>query len=197
MSDPPETPLPPPPPPGAGSDGPSMESGGIYIRWRDRLWQEQPDGSYLVWNEDAHVWEPSRTQPPSEGGSVSTRECPNCGKRVKASLRSCPYCEYGFEDRVVTPVPAVTPARKKPKAKVRSRAISPQLLLVVLGLAGLIAAGVFLKVRSDSCDNWKAGVASYTRLAVEAQGLPRGLTEEEFRQLNEDRFADTRPGGCG
>lgn len=183
-----------PPPP--SPETPSLDSGGIYIRWRDQLWQEQPDGTYLAWNEKEHQWETSQTQPPSEGGTVTTRECPNCGRRVKTSLRSCPYCEHGFERPAAKPAAEPTAVREVPKERLRSRSISPQLLLVAVGFACLVALGVFLKTRSDSCDNWRAGIDSYTRLAVEAEGLPRGLSEEEFRTLNEDRFADTRPGGC-
>ena len=174
-----------------------MESGGIYVRWRDRLWQEQPDGSYLLWDEATHEWLTSTLQPPSEGGqTVSTIECPNCGKRVKSTLRSCPYCEYGFE---APPVRQAAPAGAAPAPvarKRRARPLSASTLLVAIGLAAAVAFGVFLKLRSDSCENWKAGIRSYTRLAIEAEGLPRGLTEAEFRNLNEDRFADKRPGGC-
>lgn len=173
-----------------------MESGGIYIRWRDQLWQEQPDGSYLVWDESTRQWQRSSAQPPSEGGTVTTRECPNCGKRVKSSLRSCPYCEHGFEAPAPKPSPEAPPAKAPAKDAVRSRPVPAQLLLIALVFAGLIAGGVFLKIRNDACENWKAGIRSYTRLVVEAEGLPRGLTEDEFRMLNQDRFADTKPGGC-
>lgn len=69
-------------------------------------------------------------------------------------------------------------------------------MLLALLLVVAIAGGVFWKTRNDSCANWKAGIITYTRLAIAAEGLPRGLSEEEFRDLNAERFADTRPGGC-
>lgn len=187
-------PAPPPPPDETGS----WQSGGIYVRWRDQLWQEQPDGTYLLWDEATREWKRSTLQPPSETGqSVSTRECPNCGKRVKTTLRSCPYCEHGFERAPAKPVPSTVPvAPKKKTASLRDSRISGQALLLGVALVLALAAGLFLKVRSDSCDNWRAGVDSYTKVAIEAQGLPRGLTAEGFRDLNEERFADTRPGGC-
>ena len=177
-------------------DIPSLSSGGIYIRWRDRLWQEQPDGSYLVWEEESHQWQTSTLQPPGEEGkAVATRECANCKKRVKVSLRSCPYCGQGFEAPAPEKKRLPAPVTKSPTRATRTH-LSPASLVVALVLTAVIAAGVFLKARSDSCDNWKEGITSYTRLAIASKGLPRGLTAEEFNELNEDRFADTRPGGC-
>ena len=188
---------PPPPPPPVETA--SLHSGGIYVRWRDQLWQEQPDGSYLLWDEATREWKTSTLQPPSETGqAISTRECPNCGKRVKSSLRSCPYCEYGFAQPA--PKPSVTRAPSSVSASksaaVRSARVSSGALLIGLLLAAAVGVGVFLKMRSDSCENWRAGVRSYTQLAIQAEGLPRGLSAEEFRELNEERFAETRPGGC-
>lgn len=191
---------PPPPPSPSKPEDPatsaaSMSTGGIYIRWAERLWQEQPDGSYLVWNEDARQWEPSTTQPPSERGqTISTRECPNCGRRVKTTLRSCPYCEHGLESAPPaaraepTPAPAAPPRRRL--------AVSQGVLLVALVLVAALIVAVVMKRRSDLCANWKAGIRTYTAVAVETQALPSGMSEQEFRELNEDRFADTRPGGC-
>lgn len=172
-----------------------MATGGIYIRWGDRLWQEQPDGNYLVWNEEAHQWEPSTTQPPSERGhTISTRECPNCGRRVKTSLRSCPYCEHGLEPP--PPAERTEPAAAPAAARGRRFELSQGALLVALVLVAALIVGVVVKRRSDLCANWKAGIRTYTAAAVQAEGLPRGMSEEEFRILNEERFADTRPGGC-
>ena len=189
----------PPPPPVPSVETASLHSGGIYVRWRDQLWQEQPDGSYLVWDDATREWKMSTLQPPSETGqAISTRECPNCGKRVKSTLRSCPYCEYGFAEPPAKPrisaAPSSASARKA--AAVRSARVSSAALLLGLLLAAATAVGVFLKVRSDACENWRAGVASYTQAVIAAEGLPRGLSAEEFRGLNEERFADTRPGGC-
>lgn len=185
-----------PPPPSTGDDTEALPPGGIYVRWRDRLWQEQPDGSYLVWNDSTHEWETSTSQPPREGGPAATRECPTCGRRVKTTLRSCPYCETGFEQPVATPRPEREP-KAKPKPRRRAVRLSSTGLLVGLILVAAIGGAAFLKRRADLCDNWKAGVAIYTEAAMEAEGLPRGLTEDQFRQLNEERFADSRPGGCG
>lgn len=189
--------VPPPPPPSPEPENPALPTGGIYIRWRNQLWQEQPDGSYLLWDETTRQWIPSTVQPPSETGqTVATRECPNCGRRVKTTLRSCPYCQHGFEapparERADAAVPQ--PGRAKPLHRRRISGATPLIALVIIAA---IALGVFLKVRSDSCENWKAGVRSYTQIVAQAEGVPSGMSEQEFGELNEDRFADTRPGGC-
>lgn len=175
-----------------------MKSGGIYIRWRDRLWQEQPDGTYLLWEETTRQWVPSTLQPPAEGGkAVATTECPNCGKRIKSSLRSCPYCDHAMPV-ASTPAKSTSAAAAGQTASRRRSApsLSPAALLTALVLAAAIGVGLFLKTRADSCENWKAGVRSYTEVAVREQGLPGGLSEQELLRLNEQRFADTRPGGC-
>lgn len=183
-----------PPPPQV--DVPTLSSGGIYVRWQERLWQEQPDGSYLLWDETTRQWVVSTLQPPAEGGkAIVTRECPNCAKRVKSSLRSCPHCGHVFEVANQPTVSAPEPRSRAQRSPTLS--ISPIVLLIGLLLAAAIGVGVFLKLRSASCENWKAGVRSYTEFSIREKGLPRGLTEQDFRVLNEQRFADTRPGGCG
>lgn len=170
-----------------------MEGGGVYFRWEGRLWQEQADGSYLVWNEEAHVWERSVTQPPPQPGeSRATKECPNCGRRVKATLRFCPFCEYGFEDRLGRPAPV------SPTAPIRQRRnVSQGALLAVFALVlAATVGGVFLFQRDRACDNWRSAVDEITQAKIDLQGLPAGMTEEELHELNEDLLADKRPGGC-
>ena len=189
----------PPPQPPSGppepSDSPSMDVGGIYIRWNDRLWQEQADGSYLVWDEESHTWERSTTQPPPQPGeSRETKECPNCGKRVKATLRHCPYCEFGFEDRTRRPT-APTPDIAPP---LRQKQGVPAAVVVGLVALLLVAAvgGFFLYQRNRNCENWKSAVAEITEARIDLQGLPRGTTEAELYETNEQLLAGRRPGGC-
>lgn len=185
---------PPPPPPSRPETPEQMAGGGIYFRWNDRLWQEQADGSYLVWDEETHQWATSTVQPPPQPGqTLATRECPNCGRRVKASLRYCPFCEYGFE------TPSTPAAKQEPAPAAAPRAkrdVSTVALIAVLVVA--IAAGVFVfqQRRTQACDNWKAAVQELTDAKVELQGLPRGTTEEELYEQNESLLADRRPGGC-
>lgn len=187
---------PPPPPPPSSPEGSAtpeqMAGGGIYFRWNDRLWQEQADGSYLVWDDEARRWSKSTVQPPApEGQTIATRECPKCGRRVKSTLRYCPYCEYGFESRTA-PAPAPTPVAA-PKAK---RDVST--LALVAALIVVIAAGIFVfqQRRAQACESWKAAVQELTDAKVELQGLPRGMTEEDLYEQNETLLADRRPGGC-
>ena len=190
-----DRPAPPPDPGDAGHPGvPSMEGGGIYIRWEGRLWQEQADGSYLVWNEETRRWQPSTTQPPPQPGETrDTKECPNCGKRVKATLRSCPFCEFGFEDRAARPS---TPETVAPPLRQR-REVPTGLVLVAVALVVIGAvAGFFLYQQALACNNWRSAVAEVTEARIDLQGLPPGTTEEELYQMNEDLLADRRPGGC-
>lgn len=173
-----------------------MGTGGIYIRWQDRLWQEQPDGSYLVWNEETRVWETSKQQPPAEPGrTIATKECPNCGKRVKTSLRSCPYCDHAL-DVPAAAEKAAPEARPAPK-RARLERRGP----LIVGLALVLAIGVpvgLVKYRQDQlCERWKAGVRALTETTIRVKGPPPGVTEAELHELNEDRMADRRPGGCG
>lgn len=172
---------------------PSMEGGGVYFRWSGKLWQEQADGSFLVWNEESHTWETSSSQPPPQQGETRrTKECPNCGKRVKATLRHCPFCEHGFEDRVTrapTPAPAATRAAK--------RSLPAGAALVALAVAvAVVVGGLLLFQRARSCEAWRSAVDEITQAQVEVQGLPQGTTEAELHELNEERLRDKRPGGC-
>ena len=186
---------PPPPPSSSGSGTPEqMAGGGIYFRWNDRLWQEQADGSYLVWDDDAHQWVTSTVQPPPPAGqTISTRECPNCGRRVKSTLRYCPYCEYGFETRTApAPAPAQAPAAaSKPKQNLST-------VVLIAALVVAVAAGVFVfqQRRAQTCDNWKAAVQELTDATIELQGVPSGMTEDQLHEQNESLLADRRPGGC-
>jgi hypothetical protein len=175
-----------------------MEAGGIYIRWRERLWQEQPDGSYLVWDEEVREWQGSGLQPPRDPKRpVSTRECPNCGKRVKSTLRSCPYCDYGFEPEAKT-----APARRdhaiarEKKKRARSGNLGSIVLIVAVVVAVGLVFGLIQARRTRDCTNWKNAVSSYTRTTISIDGLPPGLTEDQFHILNEKKFANKRPGGC-
>lgn len=185
---------PPPPPSRPGTPEEPMVGGGIYFRWNDRLWQEQADGSYLLWDEDARRWETSTLQPPPQPGqTLTTRECPNCGRRVKATLRYCPYCEYGFEGPG-TPAPKQEAApAAAPRAK---RDVSTAVLIATLVVAIAAGAFVFQHRRAQACDNWRAAVQELTDATVELQGLPRGATEDDLYQQNESLLADRRPGGC-
>lgn len=171
-----------------------MEGGGIYIRWEGRLWQEQADGSYLVWDEESHAWERSTVQPPPQPGETrETKECPNCGKRVKATLRHCPFCEFGFEDRVTRrSVPEIAAPPLRQKREVPAGVVFAAVALLLVAAAG----GFFLFQRARACDNWRSAVAEVTDARIELQGLPPGTTEEELFQLNENLLADRRPGGC-
>lgn len=186
---------PPPSEPQQPPDSPFMEGGGVYIRWADRLWQEQADGSYLVWSEETHAWERSNTQPPPQPGeSRETKECPNCGKRVKATLRHCPYCEFGFEDRKkqpASPAPDSAPPLRQKQGLPAAVAIG----LVALLLAAAVG-GFFLFQRNRNCQNWKSAVAEVTEARIDLQGLPPGTSEEELYKMNEQLLADRRPGGC-
>ena len=171
-----------------------MAGGGIYIRWDDRLWQEQADGSYLVWNEEAHQWEPSTVQPPPQPGQVlETRECPNCGRRVKANLRYCPHCEFGFEGPPVAKPARATAETVRPKPKRDIRQVVLMGALIVTVAAGIF---VFQQRRAQACDNWKAAVQRITDVTIELQGLPPNTSEQELYNLNEDLLADRKPGGC-
>ena len=186
---------PPPPPPTEPTTGEALAGGGIYFRWDGRLWQEQADGSYFVWDEETHAWEASPTQPPPQQGQVlTTRECPNCGRRVKASLRYCPHCEFGFEAPAPRRAAATGPAVQEPPRKKRDTS----LIALVAALVVAVAVGgfVFQQRRTQACDNWRAAVDELTRVTIELQGLPRGTSEAELAKLNEDLLADRRPGGC-
>ena len=172
-----------------------METGGIYIRWDGRLWQEQADGSYLVWDEESHVWERSTVQPPPQPGETrETKECPNCGKRVKSTLRHCPFCEFGFEDRVADRRPSIPEVAPPLRQK---RDVPAGLVLVALAVVIVAAVGgFFLFQRNRACDNWRSAVAEVTDARIDLQGLPPGTTEEELYERNEALLADRRPGGC-
>ena len=189
----------PKPPRPAAPATPAIEAGAIYIRWRERLWQEQPDGSYLVWDEESREWQESDVQPPRAGKTVSTRECPNCGRRVRTTLRSCPYCEYGFVEEA-KPVPGAERREAQEKAKKaevsRQRMATPIAILIIVVLLGGLAFGVVKYKQSRDCRSWKDAVKAYTDTAISLDGLPEGVTEQQFRELNEARFADTKPGGC-
>lgn len=169
-----------------------MEGGGVYIRWAGRLWQEQPDGTFLVWNEQAHRWEASIAQPPVEPGeSRETKECPNCGKRVKATLRHCPYCEFGFEERVSATQTAPLPTKPRAGRTGPSPILVGALLFLLLAAGG----GGYLFQRNRTCENWRSAVAEITQARVD-QGLPEGMTEEEVYTFNEALLSEKRPGGC-
>ena len=172
---------------------PSMEGGGVYFRWSGKLWQEQADGSYLVWNEDSRSWETSTSQPPpQQGESRSTKECPNCGRRVKASLRHCPFCEHGFEDRVARATTQTMPAAPPTK-----RSLPAGAALVALAVAvAVVVGGLFLFQRARTCEAWRSAVDEITEAQVEVQGLPPGTSEAELHELNEERLGTKRPGGC-
>jgi hypothetical protein len=177
--------------------GEPIEAGGIYIRWHERLWQEQPDGSYLVWNEEAHLWEISSDQPPPPAGrTITTIECPNCGRRVRSTLRSCPYCEHALP-QPERKAPVRPAARVEAKKKAKSlRQVPPVALLIAVLLMGGVVFGLIQARRARDCQSWKAAVQAYTKTTIDLNGLPQGMTEEEFHGLNESRFADRRPGGC-
>ncbi|MEA2434790.1 MAG: hypothetical protein QOG54_2247 [Actinomycetota bacterium] len=197
--DPKESPKPPEPTKSVtkGPAAPEIEAGAIYIRWRDRLWQEQPDGSYLVWDEEARQWLESDSQPPRAGKTVSTRECPQCGRRVRTSLKTCPYCEFVFVEEAKPEIAKRVAKPQKVRKSSRRRQASPIAGLIVVVLLGGLVFGTFKYKQARDCTNWKVGVKTYTDTSIAMGGVPPGVTEQEFRELNEARFSDTKPGGCG
>lgn len=189
-----------PPPKPRPPEGPgTLAAGGIYIKWQERLWQEQPDGSYLVWDEQEHVWKQSTTQPPREGGSIQTKECPSCGKRVKASFKSCPYCNYGFPVAPVRAPAAAPPARpvasREPFYRRRVNPLVALLLVVAVG-AG-IGYVMFSRGQANACEGWKAANRAFAMNDALSQGL-EPTADELQRLINEyeTRFSADRPEGC-
>lgn len=182
-------------------DPATLAAGGIYIKWRDRLWQEQPDGSYLVWDEQSHTWERSERQPPREGGAVQTKECPSCGRRVKVSFRACPHCSYAFPTAVSdTPRDVAAPSKKVTSSSGRwyQRQVpnSVGLLLIILVVAA--TAYVVISTRAgDGCEGWKAANEAFARNAALAQGDdPDGEELAGLIEHYEDRYSADRPEGC-
>ena len=190
----------PPPEPHPNQGAGTLAAGGIYIKWQDRLWQEQPDGSYLVWDEQERTWKHSTTQPPREGGSIQTKECPSCGKRIKASFKSCPHCDYGFP---VAPVqPPAAPPRSAPAALRREpfyrRRVNPVVgLLLVVAIAVGTGYAIFSRRQANACEGWKAANRAFAMNDALSQGLEP--TDEELQTLidkYETTFSADRPEGC-
>lgn len=187
------------PPPAPAGETPSpdpMATGGIYIRWRDQLWQEQPDGSYLLWNDETREWEASTVQPPADPDrKIATRECPSCGRRVRTSARSCPYCERSL-------AAPQQETRRVPERETAAAAASwrerrgPFIVALAVLLAIGVPLGLFRYRQSELCERWKAGVRAVTETALRLKGPPPGITEAELYALNEERMAEQRPGGC-
>jgi hypothetical protein len=173
-----------------------MAGGGIYIKWNNQLWQEQPDGTYLVWDEDQRVWKHSAKQPPSEGGVVATKECQGCGRRIKATFRSCPYCGHAFE---VAPErrpirPEVARLKKKPK---RSRnQVEIPFSVAAIAMIALLAVGFYGYVRysnTRSCAKWRQAIRTATDVSIQ---IEPARAYEQLLERNEDLYAATRPEGC-
>lgn len=99
------------------------------IRRDGTWWNRQDDGTWLRWNDDAEVWEPSSAPPPpppSPPPSASTEPIP------------------------VTSPPGVANTSELPVARGRYKTYGPPVLMILLGLLLLGLAGVaFLSVRDD------------------------------------------------
>ena len=179
----------------------TLAAGGIYIKWRDRLWQEQPDGSYLVWDEGSRTWERSDKQPPREGGAVQTKECSSCGRRIKMSFRACPYCSYAFPTAPpATARTVATPSSKTPTSSVRwyRRQVPNSIALLLVILVAAATAFVVVNGRTgDDCAGWRAANEAFARNAALAQGDdPDGEELASLIEHYEDRYSADRPEGC-
>ena len=179
-----------------------MSGAGIYIKWDNKLWQEQPDGSYLLWDEEQRLWVHSAKQPPSEG-PVQTKECPNCGRRVKRSFRSCPHCEFGFGLSTASldtaPRPAVAEFKeKKTRAKKAPQTIevSPLVsLAAVLAVLVLAYVGYVKYAEARSCSNWNDAMRTTTELQIRIEAVGDSSYEQMLEE-NKSLHAASRPEGC-
>jgi len=188
----------PPPPPPSGTDAGRLAAGGIYIKWQGRLWQEQPDGTYLVWEEGSHTWEKSVRQPPREGGAVQTKECPSCGRRIKSSFRVCPHCSHPFPtaDRPAGVVRNQEPAWT-PKPWYQKPVPNWVALILVAVVAASTVYTVYALRRGDPCASWDAANRAFARNAARAQGAdPEGAALDSLIERYENRFSSQRPEGC-